>query len=606
MADSAERSHDDPPMLMIEYYQPVFHELHANLGRFRQQLENVHPKRDQFWRVVPPGEYSQERGREVLLRYIESIESDFRQALSKQSVAYYLHVYRRISPMPIGENRDTATVQWTRSILEVAVQKYAQASMCDRIAFSADVPPASVLRGALIPDYQIIVDSLQKNNQLVLTDFGLEEFVELYMLEKLAYEVWKTTAVLRGVGKGATLIVDQTTSTIFYDNRSKELNELIRRFDDRLGAPFETSATGTVFSNWQDDDTKGILLLPFYNVDQKPIEEFNHLFELFDLKIDERFGFVPNFIWGAIDIGAYWLAHRPFAEKFERSNGLEFDCLVATLVALSLRKIVMWSSDSTKNMMHSWQRGYDGPVVLEDLKREIVEGLPHVVESLGVSKLPDSVEVSRVFNFLGLTPDRRDQIDVALGGPHATFLPCDSTELVFIDYAYLVQRLYYLFYGVKLDDQNFKGDALESYVRSESKVSPLTHKECRAVDGTRRQVDASFSLDKTLVIVECKAIGMSLAYTRGDPRAISYRLEKIDEGLKQVDDKAKWLAERPVGSNYDIRDFQAILPLVVTPFCEFMPQLTSFYWISDQLPRVLMSYNRIWCLGRLKKSGVSG
>ncbi len=89
------------------------------------------------------------------------------------------------------------------------------------------------------------------------------------------------------------------------------------------------------------------------------------------------------------------------------------------------------------------------------------------------------------------------------------------------------------------------------------------------------------------VIVECKSWSKSIAFDRGDPEAIRRRNSLINEALIEIDGKAQWLAEHPRGVNYDVGTFDDILPLVVTPFVEYIPSLSPRYWLKKGLPRVL-------------------
>jgi hypothetical protein len=144
---------------------------------------------------------------------------------------------------------------------------------------------------------------------------------------------------------------------------------------------------------------------------------------------------------------------------------------------------------------------------------------------------------------------------------------------------------YNLFYEVKLDDQRFKGAILENLVQS--KDSPLLRKKCNALDGSSKQIDTAFSISNTILIVECKAKGKSFGFFRGEANAINFRNEFIIDSLKSVDNKAKWLALNPLGKNYDIRTFKHIIPVVVTPFVEYIPSLNDWFWLGDRIPRVL-------------------
>jgi len=110
---------------------------------------------------------------------------------------------------------------------------------------------------------------------------------------------------------------------------------------------------------------------------------------------------------------------------------------------------------------------------------------------------------------------------------------------------------------------------------------------CESYEGEKRQVDAAFEFEDRLVIVECRAVGRSIGFERGNPEAIQFRQRVIEKALGDVDEKARWLARHPVGRNYDIRRFRTIIPVAVTPFVEFVPSLNPRYWLTEQLPRVL-------------------
>jgi hypothetical protein len=138
---------------------------------------------------------------------------------------------------------------------------------------------------------------------------------------------------------------------------------------------------------------------------------------------------------------------------------------------------------------------------------------------------------------------------------------------------------------VSLDDQKFKGDALERVVNFQKSVLPT--KPCKLINGEKKQIDASFAVGDRLVILECKAIAKSVAFDKGEKSAIEYRIDKFNKALREVDEKANWLAMHPQGTNYDIRHYDEILPVVISPFDEYMPSLNQFYWLNNDIPRVL-------------------
>ena len=106
------------------------------------------------------------------------------------------------------------------------------------------------------------------------------------------------------------------------------------------------------------------------------------------------------------------------------------------------------------------------------------------------------------------------------------------------------------------------------------------------VNGEARQIDASFALGDRLVVAKCRAVSKSVAFKRGDPKATEFRRRKLLKAFHDVDEKAHWLADHPMGRNYNASTYREILPLVVSPFVEFAPAPTNAYRISDTLSRV--------------------
>lgn len=91
-----------------------------------------------------------------------------------------------------------------------------------------------------------------------------------------------------------------------------------------------------------------------------------------------------------------------------------------------------------------------------------------------------------------------------------------------------------------------------------------------------------------LVIAECKAVGRSIGYDRGNPEAIKYRQTNVvEKALAEADEKAKWIAKHPVGTNYDISQYKGIVPVGISPFVEWIPSLDSHFWLRDGVPRVM-------------------
>ena len=251
----------------LDYYQRPFLLLHKENARNHPGLAPVHPIRDRFWQLVPLGEYTSEEGRGFLTSYLTAVEAELAKSISDLSLAYCLHLYRRLAPGPIGRDLQPYTVGLTRAVFEAAIQKYARFQTCSKVAESATIPIDNVLGGLLMaPEFEIERNIIAQGNQLVLTDFTSADLAAFYDLERLAYEIWKTAAALRTTGKGSPLVVCDPPEC-FADGRSSELDFLVTNYDKRIGKSGSPhSASGVVFADITMQSAVGYVFLPTYNM----------------------------------------------------------------------------------------------------------------------------------------------------------------------------------------------------------------------------------------------------------------------------------------------------------------------------------------------------
>jgi len=569
--------------LMLDYYQRPFQLLHTRIGG---DLTTPHPIRNRFWQLVPPGQYPSEEGRVFLKSYTRSVEAELASLIGKLSLAYCLHLYRRLAPGPVGIDRQPRTIVLTRAVLEAAIQKYARFQLCNKIAESSTIPLGKVLGGLLMaPDFEFERKIIAQANQLVLTDFSNIDLEAFYDLERLAYEIWRAAAALRTTGKGAPLIVDGPPEC-FVDGRSSELDFLVTKYDqriDRCQSPH--SAQGIVFSDASELSATGCVFIPTYNVLGITTSDIKELFsKLYRVRI--KYDITFNFAWFPFNLKAYRNAHLPFASAFYKKYGVSLDAVLAVVAALSFRVFYSWQQTRGISLFRYWQRAYEGPYPRQSILEEIIQLIPAACKTMGIKKTAiSSHEIESAVRFWELDMSKRRDIDLSYSGPHYVFLPAKDGH-VFIDYAWIYRRLYDLFTGIRIPDQHFKGSSLESII-SKAK-SALPSKPCNAHTGERRQIDYAVACGSHLVIAECKAVGRSIAFDRGEPQAIEYRTNNvIERGLSEVDDKARWLATHPVGTNYDVTNYEYVLPVVISPFVEFIPSRDTRYWVSKDVPRVL-------------------
>ena len=572
--------------LMLDYYQRPLHLLHQEAGRNYRGLAIPHPIRNRFWQFVPHGQYPSEEGRVFLKSYTRSVEAELASLIGKLSLAYCLHLYRRLAPGPVGIDRQPRTIGLTRAVLEAAIQKYARFQLCNKIAESSTIPLDKVLGGLLMaPEFEFERKIVAQANQLVLTDFSSIDLGAFYDLERLAYEIWRTAAALRTIGKGAPLIVDDPPEC-FVDGRSSELSFLVTKYDQRIDrSQSPHSAPGVVFSDASESSAAGCVFIPTYNIGGVTTSDIKELFsKLYRVRIESDITF--NFAWFPFNLKEYRKAHVPFASAFYEKYEVSLDAVLAIVAALSFRVFYSWQQTRGTSLFRYWQRAYEGPCPRQSILEEIIQGIPAACETMGIRKTAISCrEIESAVRFWELDMSNPRNIDLSYSGPHYVFLPVKDGH-VFIDYAWIHRRLHDLFVGIRIRDQHFKGSSLESMI-SKAK-SALPTKPCRADTGERRQIDYAVACGSHLVIAECKAVGMSIAFDRGEPQAIEYRTNNvIERGLSEVDDKARWLATHPVGTNYDVTKYEYVLPVAISPFVEFIPSQDTRYWVSKDVPRVL-------------------
>jgi hypothetical protein len=93
-----------------------------------------------------------------------------------------------------------------------------------------------------------------------------------------------------------------------------------------------------------------------------------------------------------------------------------------------------------------------------------------------------------------------------------------------------------------------------------------------------------------MFICEVKSITKSFAFELGDIEALEFRRRKLESALDQADDKADWLAARKCGDNYAIPEaIHALVPMVISPFTEYIWTTNSNLWLTEKIPRVCLA-----------------
>jgi len=172
-------------IIPIEYHQHIYPLIKKAVDESRYDISSPHHMRDSFFNDIPTDVYSSSTGRNLINQYRLSLESEIERIISKHSIAYWLHIQRRLLPSltSLGEI-NTKTSYLVRAILEASMQKNGMTSLCKGIGISTEIAEESILGGLIMQEeFNKIRENIKAHPQLVLTDFGPDQLIEFFNLQ---------------------------------------------------------------------------------------------------------------------------------------------------------------------------------------------------------------------------------------------------------------------------------------------------------------------------------------------------------------------------------------------------------------------------------------
>lgn len=566
-------------LLSLEYYQRPFLYFYKEIAHTIKTDSNY--LRDSFWKLVPEREYQNIRAQQLIQAYSITLEQKAKSIIEKYCIAYWLHLSRRIGVGSGGENKEPVTIMINRFNVLALIQKFAKKENCGHVGNSKDIPIEQIFNGLLLsPDFEIEREIILSHpSQLVFTDFTHLNLYEYYTLENIGYELWICGATLRSIGKGSTLIVNHSLKRWFYEPINEELDFTIKSYDKRIGS-FNCTETGTVFKTASFDETSEVFIphLNYSHISYEKLDPFIALISHFQIKGESS----PNFILIPFPIKKYLSAHLPFSDEFYRVHKVSFKSIVFCLASLCISYFLKSSIEKKPTVLHILQRGYEGPENKAEIINEIYYMRDYSKKLLDLEYNIEKDEILLAFEFLELKD--QDSIDLFNLGTLKFLVPAIDNRY-YLDYTVIPSLLDSLFAKISLNEYNFRGDLLEKSIGIKS---DLLTKPLKNLSGKEKQIDFAILIKNILILAECKVVAKSSSYFKGSYKSINYRKEKVViRGLREADEKAKWLAKHPKGLNYNIIGAEFILPIAVSSFIEYIHSKDEYYWINEEIPRVL-------------------
>ena len=201
----------------IDYYQPVFAHYHDEIlknSKIIEYIDDISSLREKFWGLtLYPNNYRPDYGWQLVKTYLDLVEKNMAEIVSKHSIYYWIHLYRRIGVSHPKGGDDIKTTFLVRNIMEASFIKYGKICEIEDMVRTIDIVPSQLLGGELFRlGFVDFAKHYCEHRRWVIKEMSFESFIEIYKLETLAYEYWFCTSVLRSIGKGAELRVSGATN----------------------------------------------------------------------------------------------------------------------------------------------------------------------------------------------------------------------------------------------------------------------------------------------------------------------------------------------------------------------------------------------------------
>ncbi|WLI77276.1 hypothetical protein Q5705_01555 [Kosakonia sp. H02] len=606
------KSNTNPIQTLPEYYSVTF--LHVT----ETHVENMQKETNQARAaLISPYQEKIKRDQDTLLTgdeawdtlhpLMEIIEEKIKDIISKHSLFFWFHLYRRVAPQSIAEEyekSDAGTISTVRLVLETAFFKYAK-SFGDDICLSNTLSEKEVLggyfyeahsKGGMTPDtIKKVWELYQSQPQWVLKEYSPDIQKSIYILEGYAYEYWRVTAKMRAISKGVALHVDRNGA--WREARTKEQDALILSYDRRLdkGKHYLSTAKGLPsFVATKKDGTQSYIFCLQYNYDRHPFREF----------ISENNPFkdqITNFVPALINTDNFINAHNSLIEPFFKRMGFTLRSLLLFLQALSYQHILyrgQTSHPAQDEVIRVWstlQRAYTATSRSpEELNNELIRLLS--LTSTEVDYINDVTPANflRICEYLTLSEEKKERLSLWSYGPRPVIF--HHGDISVIDLGGILTFLSNLFFGIRENAQQ-RGLDFEELLRTEIEQQGydlLPVRFLRRPDEKYRETDLAIRIGNNLVLCDCRTSERPLDWIIGKPSVIEKRNKLMQEKIEKVLSIKEFVCENLPILNGDYSWVQSVISLGVVTEVEWIDSQEERYWLDkdNDLP-VLMSIQEL-------------
>jgi len=523
---------------------------------------------------------SQVKGDKFLVTYMNIAEGELKDIISKYGL-YELYFWtHRISPENTFNKAADATIFLYREVLNLAIIKYGK--IIKNISFESD--------NSILPPYIIGKNPIDDP----LTPQIRRTLIACYELEILSMLFIYATQIYRTYCKGGMLVETGDYKFGCAVNKNKDLPYLTSLYDKRI------SLVNNILSNIGSNINISYLRKKATDERKKSLSAL-----LFDINPDNRYE-IPiinegkiisklnsNYIPYLISLREYYEYMLLFKDEFKLEYGFSVENFISYLLSVSALCILQYSRN-IKFQYKILQRAYTITKRKEHL-RSLVEAVKRGY-SMQLGKGNLYKEFNKIFDFLVYRENTPREVDLWTRGPRRIYIPV-TNKYFLIDYSGfsgLISTIMLPISRISGKTGNKKSTHFEKETNVEiikifGKNSHWIWREKVCTDKNEcREIDASFYLGKFLFILECKSVNVSFGFDKGDIKSLNYRIEKSKEGLSQVENKALFIAKNKHSLTKPIsKGIKYIVPILITPFPEYIWEKSENLFLDKDLPRVL-------------------
>ena len=538
-----------------------------------------------------------------------SIENKASEIISKKCIYYWVHLYRRISPGKIYGFESTTTLALYRNMVECCIRKYGKINCGLEIVFgnnNYDVSLEDIASGNYLKalNFFSLTNHTIDKQGVYLGKFNEIDYLDIYIVERLMFEYWHITTCLRRLYKGGKLVINDNS---YYVICNENTESLMKSYDERNEKYNDFCTTiGIEIGTEKNCLNSGSYLIPIYNYNNVSLVEypFNKFFNLPEISIDAstKKPFIPNFLWFLFDFDNYFISNSFIKDEFYEYFGYSLECFVTSIFLLVFRNGYLARNYNRSYAFKLIQNAYTTIISEEELVDELIEYSKEIkLPSLGNYEL-NIEETKKFINDLKLNIDNKKSISIATLGPRKIILPSIDNKYI-IDFSGIWDILSKQTHNIPGRNIGKKGRIFEDNVINKIKKANLNiwenQKELKGYDSTSKEIDVSFYDKNVLFICELKCIKRSLSYITGDFKALKYRKDKFILALNEIEEKANWILTHKKGYNFKVPDFiKIIVPVVISPFIEYIWDRDDYYWICSDIPRICNISELLEVLGK--------